>query len=158
MKAKAKNTTTPFIDPSKLKEDLFGTTCRGACMHPEVPDGSNIVVDRKTRPVAGDLVCLFFKPEFVKAGELQTWVKRLVTGVPPWVKEFPYRDHPESTVKAIILVESINPRRQYVIECDKLLGLYKASLPQEGMTFHKSKLFHDAAIKTVPATRKRRVA
>jgi hypothetical protein len=63
--------------------------------------------------MAGDLVALHFRPEIVRAGELQSSLKRLVLPPPPFVK-FPFKDHADSNVRAVIIVEMLNPPRRFV--------------------------------------------
>jgi hypothetical protein len=46
--------------------------------------------------------------------------------VSPWVKKFPYSDHPGSDVAALIMVEQINPPINYAIECRDILAIHKA--------------------------------
>jgi hypothetical protein len=64
-----------------------------------------------------DVVCIWLKPEAVQPGANQAWLKRLTLNVPPWVKSFPYTDHPESDVLAIIVVEQLNPPICYTVKC-----------------------------------------
>lgn len=99
MKANAKTITPTFLDPAKLP-DVFGLTVRGDCMSPTIRDGSHIVVERNAPVKPGELVCVFLKPEFVPAGQLQAGVKRLVLNIPPFVK-FPFKNHPDSAVRPV---------------------------------------------------------
>jgi hypothetical protein len=46
--------------------------------------------------------------------------------VPPWVKQFPYNDHPQSDCKAIMMVEQLHPRTNYRVACDAILAMHKA--------------------------------
>ena len=68
------------------------------------------------------------RPEGVRHGQTQGTIKRLVLGAPPWVKAFPYRDHPESDVHAVIVVEALNPKQQFAIKCSDLLAMHKAEV------------------------------
>ena len=93
-------------------------------MWPEMANGDTIYFDKNEEPKVGDIVVMFKRPELVKEGELQAMIKRLMTGIPPWVK-FPYQDHPDFNVKAIIMVKAENPPRQYVVHCDQLCAIHK---------------------------------
>ena len=128
----------PAIEPPldlNAFPDRYGMVCQGACLEPDVPDKS-ILAFSKSEPYArGDFVVLYWRPEFVKPGRLQGVIKRLVTPPPPWVK-FPWREHPESDVKALVLVEMLNPRQQLVVPCAELLAIHKCLglVPNEHMS------------------------
>lgn len=94
-------------------------------MHPEVPDGAKAVFSKSEKPVAGDLVVVWYAPRILKPGDLPCATKRLVMAPPPWVKRFPYADHPESNVHALLMVEQLNPARQYGILCSEIIALHK---------------------------------
>src|SRR5947209_14983615 len=73
--------------------DRYAMPVIGNCLAPEIPDGALIIVDR-TQPYArGDLIVLFRRP-LEAGGQPRAMVKRLVMPPPPWVKSFPYQDHP----------------------------------------------------------------
>lgn len=111
-------------------------------MEPVIREGTPVVGKKNGKLNAGDLVIIWVKPEFVAAGEHPALIKRLVMDVPHWVK-FPYRDHPNSNVRAVIIVEQINPHRQFVIPCDRLLGIHKClgPLPVDAVYNAKTKKF-----------------
>lgn len=73
----------------------------------------------------GDLVVLFLRPEIVPSGKLNVSLKRLVMAPPPWVKDFPYHDHPKSEVAAILMVQQDNPKRTFPVQCSHLLGVHR---------------------------------
>ena len=73
-----------------------------------------------------DVVCIWFKPEAIQPGASQAWLKRVSLNVPPWVKSFPYTDHPKSDVLAIIVVEQLNPPISYAVKCRDILAIHKA--------------------------------
>jgi hypothetical protein len=62
----------------------------------------------------------------VKPGMYQGWLKRVRLNAPPWVKKFPYSDHPESDVKAIIVMEQLNPPGTYAVPCEHIHAIHKA--------------------------------
>ena len=43
---------------------------------------------------------------------------------PPYVS-FPWREHPQSDVHALIIVEMLNPHKQFAYKCEHLLGIHK---------------------------------
>jgi hypothetical protein len=45
---------------------------------------------------------------------------------PPWVKKYPYNDHPESDVGAIIALEQMNPQTCYAVPCSRIYAIHKA--------------------------------
>lgn len=98
---------------------------RGDCMAPMIPDGRAVAIDRTLPFGAGDIVVLYLRPELVKPGQLQGAVKRLATNLPCWVKGFPYEDHPDSEILAILITEQLNPHRQMVVHCSHLLAVHK---------------------------------
>lgn len=116
-----------IADPTTMP-DQYIVKCDGVCMLPNIADGSPVLCD-KTQPVkAGDLVVLFFKPEHIPNGEHQAILKRLVLNVPPYVK-FPFKEHPDSNVHAIVIVEMDNPPKQFGYKCEHLLGIHKCLGP-----------------------------
>ncbi len=38
---------------------------------------------------------------------------------------FPWKEHPDSTVHAIMIVEQFNPRQQWSVSCDTLLAVHR---------------------------------
>jgi hypothetical protein len=44
---------------------------------------------------------------------------------PPWVKTFPYNDHPKSEMTAIMVVEQRNPEQCYRISWDAILTVHR---------------------------------
>lgn len=113
------------VDPNDFPDE-YAMVCQGTCLEPEVPDGTCLMFDKREPVCAGDLVVLYFRPELVAPGQHQGIVKRLVLDVPPWVR-FPYGDHPDSNVQALITAEQTNPHRRYAIKAASLLAIHNAS-------------------------------
>jgi hypothetical protein len=44
----------------------------------------------------------------------------------PWVKKYPYKDHPESEVHAIIVLEQLNPPQCYSVPRNRIYAIHKA--------------------------------
>jgi hypothetical protein len=115
----------PSIDPNELPDE-YCLKLDGDCLEPLIPDGSAVQFAKSEKFGVGDIVCIWFRPEFSPPGRHQAWLKQIRLNVPPWVKQFPYNDHPESDVKALMVVEQLNPRRQYHVPCDQILTIHKA--------------------------------
>jgi hypothetical protein len=120
----AKN-VNPILRPSELPE-RYAMICDGVCMLPEIEDGTKLIFNRDERPVPGDFVALFWSPEHVKPGEHQVVVKRLVVGPAPWTQ---WGTPSRGDVQPIVIVEMLNPRRQFYIPTEKLLGMHRCEGP-----------------------------
>jgi hypothetical protein len=48
---------------------------------------------------------------------------------PPHYVSFPWREHPKSEVHALIIVEMLNPPKQFAYKCEHLLGVHKCLGP-----------------------------
>jgi hypothetical protein len=116
---------SPAINPATLPDE-YCVRLDGNCLEPDIPDGAAVYLKKSEAFGAGDVVCIWFRPEFSPQGHSQGWVKRVRLNVPHWVKSFPYNDHPESDVKAILVVEQSNPPRSYAVHCDRILAIHKA--------------------------------
>ena len=134
-KATAKRTTSApaksavnkrtFIDPSTLP-DAYALTLQGDCLAPVIPDGASVGIDKLVQPKAGDVVCIWFRPEATAPDGLQCTLKKLLLNIPSWVK-FPHRDYPGSDVVPVLIVKQFNPERQYTIKCADILAVHKAT-------------------------------
>ena len=105
--------------------DVYAMGCDGQCLLPFVPDGASVAFSKLETPGAGDFACIWLRPEIVKPGHHQGILKRLVLGIPDWVK-FPWTDNPQSDVVPIIIAEQFNPAGQYRIRCSDVLAVHKA--------------------------------
>jgi hypothetical protein len=115
----------PPVDVDALP-DLYCLGLEGDCLQPLIPDGASVAI-RKSEPYkVGDIVCIWWQPDFIKPGMHQGWLKRVRLSAPPWVKKYPYKDHPESDVKAIIVLEQLNPPGTYAVPCEHILAIHKA--------------------------------
>ena len=123
--SKAKIPVTREHDVGALP-DVYCMALDGDCLAPLVPDRSAVVIKGSESFASGDVVCIWFRPEAVPEGSHQAWLKRLRMNVPPWVKSFPYNDHPESEVQAVVVVEQLNPMRTYAVKCSDILAIHKA--------------------------------
>ena len=107
--------------------DRYAMPVIGDCLAPEIQDGAVIIVDRTVPYAPGDLVVLFRRPVEV-GGQPRAMVKRLVMAPPSWVS-FPWQDHPQSDVLALVIVEMLNPKRRIVMRCADILGIHKCVGP-----------------------------
>ena len=127
-----------IVDPLDLP-DRYAMIFEGVCSEPEIVDGTHLLFDKHEPFGAGDLVVLFRRPELVQPGQHQAIVRRLIIFPPPWVS-FPWRENPKSEVRAFVIVEQVNPRRQYAILCADLLAIHKCLGPvPEGMRTYPQK-------------------
>lgn len=120
-------TSRAIIDPNTLP-DRYAMRCIDNCMEPEIKDGDAILCDRTLPYASGDLVAIWIAPEHRRPGGLEAIVKRLVMSPPPWVK-FPHRDHPDSELKALIIVEMLKPRRQLAYRCSYIAAIHRCLGP-----------------------------
>jgi hypothetical protein len=114
---------TRFVDPAILPPE-YALIAQGTCMLPDIPDGAHCAFTTIGEPRPGDLVALWFRPEIVPAGEHQVRIKRLVYAALPFVR-LPYREHPDGRLHPLVIVEMINPRRQFGISCGYLLAIHR---------------------------------
>jgi hypothetical protein len=56
---------------------------------------------------------------------MNSWIKRIAMAAPPWVKKYPYNDHPGSDAGAIIMLEQLNPPTNYVVPCNRIQAIHK---------------------------------
>lgn len=127
-KASAKLSKTRLFDPNKVSEE-FALKISGNCMSPIVEDGEDVVVDRRKKINKGNLVVIYFKPEYVQLGDVQAKLKRIIHTFPTAVK-FPFHYKKEQFASTglgpIIIVEQLNPPRTFSIDLRKVLGVYRA--------------------------------
>ena len=119
--------TSTTIDPATLPERYI-LIVDGACLEPDIPNGTHVLIERDGKVAAGDLAVLYFKPDRIPPGERNSTLKRVVMPPPHYVK-FPWREHPRSEVRALVIVEMTNPGRQFAVKCEHLLGIHKCTGP-----------------------------
>ena len=123
--AKRRQPTPPdFMDDLSFLPDRYAMPVVGDCLAPVISDGAMLLFEKSAPYRVGDLVVLFRRREATPKGKFQAIVKRLVMAPPPWVT-FPWRDHPESDVLALVLVEMLNPHQRVNMLCSDLLGIHK---------------------------------
>lgn len=111
------------IDPATLPRH-YALLLDGDCMQPVVPDRAVGVMDKKAKFEPGDAVCIWFRPERMAPSGHRAWLKRLTTNLPSFVT-FPYREHPDSEMQAILGCEQINPPRRFWLPCTDIMAVHK---------------------------------
>jgi hypothetical protein len=76
------------------------------------------------RPEPGDLVAVYLRPELPRPGATAAVVKRLASSLPRFCT-FPYEPNPGDELVPVVICESINPPRRYIISADKLQAVHK---------------------------------
>src|SRR5687767_13562563 len=113
-----------FLDPATIATRFYRMILKGDCMHLTFKDGEKVVFDREGTVENGCFANFYYRPELVKPGMLGVALKKLIFAPPPWVT-FPWKEHPDSTVHAIMIVEQFNPRQQWSVGCDTLLAVHR---------------------------------
>lgn len=98
--------------------DVYASTARGRCLEPEYHDGDCIVFSKTERPRAGDFVGIWFASGVAPPGQPSRWVKRLVYGLPP-------EDFEGCGMEPLIVVEMLNPPKQFSFPASKILAVHK---------------------------------
>ena len=80
---------------------------RRRCMKPGIKHGAIAQFSTKETYGPGDIICIWFQPDAGAKIGVPCALKRLRLALPPWVKEVPYRDHPNSDVAAVVVFETI---------------------------------------------------
>lgn len=96
-----------YTDPYLIKVD-------GDCLSPEVNDGDPVVASPDAPVIRGKLVVLYPKD----GGKPS--VKRAIMIPPPSMMEV----HPDSEIMPLVIVEQLNPPREYRIDVDKLEAVH----------------------------------
>lgn len=113
----------PFPDLASIPE-RYAMILKGDCLEPDLKDGAEVQFSRDEPFKVGDFCCFVLRPELVSPGGMQCMIKRLTMGLPPYVT-LPWTENPKSDVHALVMAEQLNPRRQFMIKCDRLLAIHK---------------------------------
>ncbi len=122
MATKTKTFTPPdgigarfFISPPPpriadgMTEGCYGSVVKGTCLEPEIFDGDMVVADPNRRPEPGEFGVFWSRSDNPPS------VKRFVNGLIEFVPM-----GPGSEVVPLLMVEQLNPPRDYCIAADKL--------------------------------------
>lgn len=112
-----KQRTLRFIHPDEMP-DVYSLTGVGRCMEPLIWDGTLIVFDKRQAPQRGDMVGLIFTSEAAQSWGVPGMIKRLALSLPP--------DDVPCGGTGLVVVEQINPPRQYLVPVTDLLAVHKA--------------------------------
>lgn len=124
-KAATKKTPARHVaDPATFPE-AYSLRVAGDCMEPGIKHGAIAQFSTKETYGPGDIVCIWFQPDTAAKMGAPCALKRLRLALPPWVKGFPYKDHPNSDVAAIVVFESDNQRRTYSVKCSDVVAIHK---------------------------------
>jgi hypothetical protein len=113
----------PF-DPATLPEQ-YALAVIGDCMEPAIANGAKATFSKAEKFGPGDIVVIWYRPEIIKDGMARCALKRLTLALPPWVKDFPYKDNPKSEAAAALVFEQDNPRQTYSMKCCDVAAVHK---------------------------------
>lgn len=118
-------TAVHFLDPAKVPATKYGLHVVGNCMAPQINEGDTVTIDATAKVKQGDVVAIYLKRGGrTFAGGTNVGLKRVVFNMMPGLK-YPYVKRPDSNVMPIIIVEQLNPPRQYQIAADEILAIHK---------------------------------
>ena len=119
------------LDPNSFT-GFYGMVIYGSCMEPAFPNNAIAKVCSDKPYKQGDVVVAWIRPELLKPGSAPALIKRVVMMPPPWVKAFPYKEHPDSEALAMVMLgqddrpdEMIPMRCSYLLAIHKVVGLLK---------------------------------
>ena len=113
-----------FVDDLSILPERYTMRVCGECLEPIIPDGSRVLVDKTAPYESGDLVVVYRRIKGAPTGAFQAQLKRIVLTPPPWVT-FPWRASAQSDLEEAVVLEMINPSRQFVVRCADILGIHK---------------------------------
>ena len=97
-----------------VTEDCYACVCEGTCLEHEICDGDMVFATPNRTPEVGEFA-MFWPRDGGKPK-----IKRLVTAVPPAFS-------PESELVPLVIVEQINPPKQYVAPADRFEAIHAVS-------------------------------
>ena len=121
----ARRPIAPPVPDLNAFPDEYALRVTGTCMEPLLLEKATAVFSKSAKWKVEDIVAVWFRPEVLGPGGLQTIVKKLTMAPPFYVRAFPFKDHPESDVAAVICVELLNPRRRLIARCADILAIHK---------------------------------
>lgn len=116
------------IDPTTLP-DTYAMQCKGDCLMPVYPTGTKFLLSTTERRRVGDFVALWRRPELTGKDQYQSLLKRLITPIPRrWTGK-------NRHMPPVILVETLNPKRTWVVPMDQLAAVHRTTGPYTGPTY-----------------------
>lgn len=117
--------------------DLYCMTAEGACLDPQIMDGSKLMFSRTEQYKPGDFVAIFKRPEFVAPGEHQVVIKKLVIAPRAEYWTDPANFRGIGNLGAVVIAQMFNPGRVLYFDPDTLQGIHKCLGPvPEGQRTH----------------------
>lgn len=120
---KSKRRRALVAEPTRAVDtcpDQYALVLDGDCLEPLLHDGTALVMQKSADYTVGDVVCVHWRDE-----TRTPWIKRLKVAAPPWVASFPYRESPKSEVKALVVLEQMNPIGWYAVPCEEIYAIHK---------------------------------
>lgn len=115
------------LPPSRPRTDIaqlpneYALKVVGDCLAPIVPHGAEAVFSKTAKFENGDIVVVWFNK--FPAGGFQCCVKRVVLG--PGAMTIPFKVHPDSEVHPIVVLETLQPPKQFAIQLGKIAAMHK---------------------------------
>lgn len=110
-------------DPSFPAE--YALTLQGDCLEPHILDGSTLLVSSDRLPRSGELAVIYpAEGVDLGCGPGAAMCKLVVYNAPPWVKSYPYKDHPKSTALAAITFGLYKPGGTFTMQCSDIAALH----------------------------------
>lgn len=108
--------------------------CDGKCLEPTYCHGDQLIFS-KTEPYRpGDVVALLRRPEFIRPGDNQFYVKELLMApLGYWDEPLPRSLRPQTTLNPLVMVRMWNPMRVITFRAEELYAVHKlvGVVPQE---------------------------
>lgn len=104
---------------------VYSCVCKGTRLEPMYADGTRFSFSIEDTVEPGDYVLLWRKPELTRQGHVQPLLKRLVTPLPTM-------EQAAQPIPPIMVVETHNPPRSYVVALDEVMAIHKCRGVWEG--------------------------
>lgn len=113
-----------FMDPAKFPR-LYKMWVQGTCLTPLIEDGSMLVFDKTATMASQTIVVVFLAPKAIgPIWDRQCIVKRLIEPFPPGTQLGAQAAGAGRKPMPKMIVEQINPFRQYAFAPDEVLAVH----------------------------------
>jgi len=124
--SKPSHTAAPAYEDPRDFPDVFAILLASDHLEPEYPNGCYLIVDKRLPCEKDDLVVIYPLPDAAKSGA-QPAIVFLQTVLSPVIK-LPVRLHPESEVRAALLVsDTKSSKRAQVWDAHKMQAMYRVA-------------------------------
>lgn len=111
--------------------EIYSSQAHGNCLASVFAKGSRLIMSKREKPRAGDLVALWFDPERLRDDARPRSFVRLACDLPAGLR-FPY--HPKSSreITPLVRVEKFNPAQEIAIPATRIVAMHRvigAGLP-----------------------------